>query len=102
MDHSAVNFGVLIALFVGVWVMIDATRRGKDGFSAFLWGFATFLVLCIFLPLWLIFRPAIPEAGGGSETGFYGPFICPTCGQQTDRNKAYCDHCGRAIWDKKP
>lgn len=96
MDNSAVNFGVLAALFVGVWVMIDATRRGKGGLSAFVWGFATFLLLCVFLPLWLIFRPAVPDPGGAD------PLICPNCGQQTDKNKAYCDYCGRAMWDKKP
>jgi hypothetical protein len=36
--HSGIGLGTFIALLAGVWVMIDATRRGKDGFSAFLWG----------------------------------------------------------------
>ena len=29
-SHSGAGFGLLIALFVGVWVMIDATQRGAD------------------------------------------------------------------------
>ena len=93
---------MLIALFVGVWVMIDATRRGKGGFSAFVWGFATFFLLCLFLPVWLFTRPPLLEPGASRLDDSFrsGAFFCPNCREQTDRRKAYCEHCGRAIWDK--
>jgi hypothetical protein len=34
-DHSAVAFGTMLALLVGVWVMIDANKRGKSGIVSF-------------------------------------------------------------------
>jgi len=40
MDYDYVNayrlYGSAIALLIGVWVMIDATKRGKSGIVAFL------------------------------------------------------------------
>ena len=100
--HSGAGFGVLIALFVGVWVMIDATRRGKDGFGAFIWGFGVFMILCLFLPLWLIFRPPLlgQEELWRDQPLSTDSFYCPSCGQQTSMDRAYCEHCGKATWNK--
>jgi hypothetical protein len=100
--HSGIGLGTFIALLAGVWVMIDATRRGKDGFSAFLWGLGSFLILCVFLPLWLMLRPPTLESGEGwrDRSRSTDAFYCPNCRQQTDREAAYCEHCGKATWDK--
>ena len=82
--------------------MTDATKRGKDGFSAFLWGLASFLLLCVFLPIWLFTRPPILEPGESwrDKTRLTDPFYCPYCRERTDRDKAYCEHCNKAVWDK--
>ena len=57
MDNQSVAiFGGMLALLVGAWVMMDANKRGKSGIVCFLWGLATFLFLCISLPLWLATR----------------------------------------------
>jgi hypothetical protein len=37
-NHSAAAFGAMLALLVGVWVMIDANKRGKSGIVSFLSG----------------------------------------------------------------
>ena len=60
-NSATIGFWSLIALFVGVWVMVDASKRNVGGFGSFLWGLAVFLLLCICLPLWLCVRPPVPN-----------------------------------------
>jgi len=100
--HSGVGFGVLIGLFVGVWVMIDVTRRGISGLGAFIWGFGVIMILCLFLPLWLINRPPIlgPGVVWRDKPLPTDPYYCPSCGPQTGMDRAYCEHCGKETWDK--
>ena len=55
------QYGLLIAVAAAGWVFYDARKRGKGYGGAFLWSLGTFLILIIFLPLWLFFRPPLPR-----------------------------------------
>ena len=87
MDIQATVMGGMLALLVAAWVMIDASKAGRSGFVTFLWGLATFLFLLIALPAWLYSR--------GSNKAVIVDAPCQYCGQPTDKNSAYCSHCGR-------
>lgn len=110
------DFGALFALLVGVWVMIDATKRGIGGLGAFLWGLGTFLLLCIGLPMWLLMRPAVPgETYPGrvgppkrlrSQMKAVDPNVCPACGGRLTPEDFVCPSCGinfgRPVADEGP
>ena len=106
-NSTYIAFGTLFALFVGVWVMVDASKRKLDGISSFLLGFGTFLFLCIVLPLWLLFRPPIPNDHGlmlqekprpakkrHSPSDELSSDRCPACGERVAPEDAVCPSCG--------
>lgn len=49
---------VLITLLISFWVYTDAKKLGLPTANAAGWGIGVFLFLIIFLPLYLIKRPA--------------------------------------------
>ena len=61
--------GVLIALGIGVWVGLDAGKRGYSTAACWGWGIGTFLLLIVVLPIYLLSRPKLPAeiARGLSE-----------------------------------
>ena len=96
------ELGTLVALLIGVWVMIDATKRGMGGLGAFLWGLGTFLVACVGLPMWLLFRSPLPTEASPrrvakprhstyqeTDTG-----RCPACGGRVNPEDTDCASCG--------
>ncbi|MEM9884293.1 MAG: hypothetical protein AAF849_00255 [Bacteroidota bacterium] len=59
MDYTASTIGLLIALGVSFWVLMDAKSRGMN---ATLWAIGVLLLMIVFLPLYFIFRkPKIEE-----------------------------------------
>ncbi len=76
--------GCLVLGGIGLWVGLDARKRGMDGI---VWGAATFSLLIIVLPLYLIVRkPRIARPTGMAAPEVDGPtwirFACPECGKR--------------------
>ena len=46
---------------IAIWVYSDAIKRGYKRNSALRWFFRTWLLLIVFLPLWIIYRPKLPS-----------------------------------------
>lgn len=101
-----------IAVLVGAWVIADATRRGKSGLAAFLWGLGACMLMAVFLPLWLVTRPKIggepaaPEARNPfappippvtPEHGDHHTRVCGQCGKFFTSDGDYCPYCGQPI-----
>ena len=82
---------MLIPLLVGVWVFLDAKSRGKDFSGAMLWGFGTFLLLIIVLPLWLLLRP--PLSGASSPYKYSGA----KAQNLSQKPKLFCHQCQKSI-----
>ncbi len=85
-------FGV--ATLTGVWVFVDGRARSVGGGHADVparWAAATFLLLPVFLPIYLLLvRPA-------------GDLVaCPTCQRATLSNRAACAHCGSPLAFETP
>lgn len=81
--------GLFLAAALGVWVFVDARRRGvpRPGF----WGVSTFLLAIVMLPayLWTRRRTDHPQ-----EPRHQGPRRCPHCGGPIQPHAAACIHCG--------
>ena len=102
------TIAMLIPLLVGVWVFLDAKSRGKDLSGAMLWGFGTFLLLIIVLPLWLLLRP---RAGGASSADKYSrakaqnfysqepKLFCTQCQKSIEglEGALFCPYCGQRL-----
>jgi len=56
---TIIGFGIAAA--VSYWVHMDCLKRGRSHGAARFWSVGTFLLLIIFLPLHLIFRPRLPK-----------------------------------------
>lgn len=85
--------GFLVALAAAVWVFSDAKARGVSGGKAIVWSLATFFLLIVFLPLWLIMRPK-SEVGVTIEGK---PSACAHCGKYYEGTPAYCPNCGGQV-----
>lgn len=102
------TIAMLIPLLVGVWVFLDAKSRGKDLSGAMLWGFGTFLLLIIVLPLWLLLRPPQGEASSSynysreKAQNFHsqGPkLFCTQCQKAIEGldGALFCPYCGQRL-----
>lgn len=58
--------GLCIALCVAGWTFEDARKRGMDGASAAVWALGVAFLLIVFLPLYLLRRPALSAPSAGS------------------------------------
>jgi len=89
--------GTLIAIAIlviaTVWVYRDARQRGKSAGSAFWWSLGTAALLIVFLPLWLLTRPRLPEERAGASV----PRLCIHCGKYYDGNPSFCPNCGHSL-----
>jgi hypothetical protein len=91
--QQAQLLGVFIAGCVAIWVVLDATRRGKSRGAALGWGAGVFLMLIVFLPLYLVFRDkTAPTAVEKTEAA-----ACRYCGMAVPANAAYCPHCSKQL-----
>jgi hypothetical protein len=91
-----VLIGLVIAGFIGRWVFMDATKRGKTRGQAILWGVTTWMLMILVLPLWFLTRPPLP----GKEQPFATdriPQLCASCGKYYDRNPSFCPNCGAQV-----
>jgi hypothetical protein len=50
---GAMFFGLIIAAIIGILIGKDASARGMSGFG---WGFCTFLLCIVTVPIYLIVR----------------------------------------------
>lgn len=120
---AAMQIGMMLLAIVSMWVVNDARTRGKDGWTAFWWGFATLMALIVVLPLWLLMRPQkngansrfvndlfprapLPNPRDATERDATPPGtapsstrskICDSCGKFYLGNHEKCPHCGAAI-----
>jgi hypothetical protein len=105
MNYTPISeFWALFDILVGVWVMIDASKRGLSGLAAFLWGFATVLVFCVGLPAWLLWRPNVPGSAPFKAAKLLKPLSssyqetepgrCPACGGHVNPDDTNCSSCG--------
>lgn len=98
MDEVFVAFmlvGLFINLWISSWVYSDAKSRGKSVGVALFWFVATFLLLIVFLPLWLIMRPT-PTMN--NNLNLWGkPKLCADCGKYYDNNPSFCPNCGMKL-----
>ena len=83
---------LIIPLIVSIWVYSDAKKRGKSDGSAFVWALGVFLLLIIFLPIWLLSRPRLPE-----EICAKNPQLCTHCGKYYEGLPLFCPNCGTKI-----
>ncbi len=102
------TIAMLIPLLVAVWVFLDAKSRGKDLSRALLWGFGTFLLLIIALPLWLLLRPPIRGASSADKysrakaQNFYSQepkLFCTQCQKSIEglEGALFCPYCGQRL-----
>lgn len=87
--------GATIAFMVGLWVYSDALKRGKSSFSAITWGLATFMIMIVFLPLWLLIRPKTEVTQKDDNLIDYMP--CPVCQRYIPRESTRCPKCNYQI-----
>jgi hypothetical protein len=91
--QQAQLLGVFIAGCVAVWVVLDATRRGKSRAAALGWGAGVFLMLIVFLPLYFVLRDkTAPVTPTKTEAA-----TCRYCGMGIPANTAYCPHCSMQL-----
>lgn len=96
--------GFIIAILLGVWVYKDAEKRYPEKSSApGYWALGTILLLIVFFPLYLIFRPKkIKEKTDTSissfnKTNLQDANFCSKCGSKIERCDSFCKGCGEKI-----
>lgn len=92
---------LLIPLAFGIWVMVDASKRGMN---APLWGILTILLLVIGLPLYLSERKKNPVREVASNLSkselnqnLFIPEMCPHCKNPNAKRIRLCEWCGSQI-----
>lgn len=78
--------GYLAAVIAAIWVHRDAKARGSK--HPWLWAFGVLMILVVFLPLYLIFRPKKKTAGEPDA-------VCTGCGKPIEGNYPFCPACGQ-------
>ena len=104
--------GLMIAGGVAYWVYTDAKKRESS--HPILWSLGVLLLLIVFLPLYLIFRPKKKEIQplhsssiiqttkitSSQEQKFeehHTNNCCPKCGNKVEVNAHFCQYCGTSI-----
>ena len=80
--------GILIALSAGIWVGLDAGKRGYSTAACWGWGIGTSLLLIVVLPIYLLSRPKLTAEIGR------GPQLCVHCGKYYEECPSFCPNCG--------
>jgi len=78
--------GYLLAVVAAIWVHRDAKARASK--HPWLWAFGVLMILIVFLPLYLIFRPKKKAAGELVPT-------CSSCGKTIEGDYPFCPACGQ-------
>jgi hypothetical protein len=98
--------GIIIAIFAGIWVAGDANKRGMNGLG---WGFFSFAILIIGLPLYLLERKKHPiqnqsqnntvkqNFNNDSAGAIVIPDVCPHCKNPNAKRIRICEWCGSQI-----
>ena len=94
-----VGLGLLFQIVLGIWVGIDANRRGMNGF---LWGALTAFTCVVGLLVYLLSsQSTTPQAGRVGNSPPDRPtgetFACPECGSATQAEFLACPHCGASL-----
>jgi hypothetical protein len=85
----------MVAAFVAMVVNADARRRGLNPTQALRWGVGVFMLMAIFLPLYLLFRPKQVLAEG--EVAKLETAPCPYCGYLNKPGANFCEKCSRQL-----
>jgi len=96
MDGFEFIVGLIIIAFVARWVYTDASTRGKTQGVSLFWSLGTFFLLIVFLPLWLILRPA-QVVSPVIHTVAHEPKLCSACGKYYEGAPTFCPNCGQRI-----
>ncbi|RLE07271.1 hypothetical protein DRZ78_03250 [Candidatus Aerophobetes bacterium] len=86
---------ILIPFLIGLWVAMDARKRGYSQWKAFGWFLGVWLLLIIFLPLYFILRPKLSQKKGSGK----GTHVCPYCGKLYTGRVSFCPYCGQKLDD---
>ena len=90
--------GIFFAILAGCWVYKDARKR--ESRHAYAWAISTAALLIIFLPMYLVFRPDMPEKKSKAvET--YSVELCPHCGKYYRKPAKFCPSCGADLSAKE-
>jgi len=85
--------GIFIPFLIGLWVAMDARKRGYSPLKAFGWFLGVWLFLIVFLPLYLILRSrSAGKVSPGKDT-----YVCPYCGRLYKGKVLFCPYCGQRI-----
>jgi RNA polymerase subunit RPABC4/transcription elongation factor Spt4 len=97
---SFVSFWFFVQVILGVWVGMDAQRRGMNGL---LWGLLVFFTCIVGLLVYLIVvqagtccpprKPARPPAAGAGG----GEGSCGSCGSAVQAEFKVCPYCGSPL-----
>lgn len=79
--------GYLAAVAAAIWVYRDAKERKSS--SPWLWSLGVLLVLVVFFPLYLIFRP--------KKRNTDEPVVCPHCNKTVEGSPPFCPACGQIL-----
>lgn len=82
--------GLLFQIVLGVWVGIDANRRGMNGF---LWGALTAFTCIVGLIVYLL--SAQSREANGAPVG--GRDVCSQCGSAARADFLICPYCGNSL-----
>jgi hypothetical protein len=89
---------LIVALLIAIWVYNDAIIRGKSSGDALIWFIGVFGLMIIFLPLWLILRPKLPQEVQKVEV-LEKPSLCPYCGKYYRGTISFCPLCGAKVME---
>jgi len=79
----------IVSLMLTCWVYHDAKTRGSS--APVFWSISVFIFFIIFLPLYLIMRPAKPETVARTSV------LCPHCGKYYEPPVKFCPNCGNKV-----
>ncbi len=90
---SFLLIGLIIPLFIAIWVASDARRRGYSKSAVIGWFIGVWFLLIVFLPLYLILRPRQSSYLSQDEV----TRVCPYCGRLFKGNPNFCPYCGEKL-----
>jgi len=90
---SFLLIGLIIPLFIAIWVASDARRRGYSKSAVIGWFIGVWFLLIVFLPLYLILRPRQSSYLPQDEV----TRVCPYCGRLFKGNPNFCPYCGEKL-----
>lgn len=102
-------FSLLIGILAGFFVYNDARGRGKDFFSALLWGVGSAVMPIVMIPLYLFIgrKPSLEGRKDPKDdiidieaTVVEDLIHCPMCGRKVKEDFVTCPYCSHTLKPK--